>query len=290
MSLRRHMGHKIGVGMPKFLTAIIALFVCANFSLASGTENSEVLRKTSSGFDHTHAEWTKVLEKYVHVSGPSSTVNYRSLKDNGQALSKYLGEIEVVTKSEFDKFSENEKLAFLINAYNAFTVKLIVDKYPIKSIKDAGQSSFSNISGSPWRTKFFKLFGSETYLDKIEHDMIRKWFNEPRIHFAVVCASVGCPALKDEAYVASRLDAQLESAANDFIKDKSRNRFVSESKTLELSSIFKWYGSDFIKKFGSVESFLAPRITDIQNDQDWIRNKKPKIDYLDYDWSLNEQK
>ena len=240
---------------------------------------------SSREFDHSHQAWTMVLQKHVTLKGNASTVNYRQLKNDTQDFTEYLKSIEAVSKADFDKFSENAKLTFLINAYNAFTVKLILDNYPLKSIKDLG-----GLFSSPWKIKFFKLFGAETHLDNIEHDMIRKWFNEPRIHFAVVCASVGCPALRNEAFTEKDLDKQLESAALNFLQDKNRNRFLSGEKKLELSSIFKWYGGDFVKKHGSLESFIATRITANPEHQSQIRNKQTSISYLDYDWSLNEEK
>lgn len=236
-------------------------------------------------FDHTHKNWTSQLQKYVSLKDQQSTVNYKALKKDTAALNQYLHSLEAVTQEQFNQFSPNQKLAFLINAYNAFTVKLIVDNYPVKSIKDIG-----SLLTSPWKIKFFSILGEERNLDNVEHDMIRKWFNEPRIHFAVVCASVGCPALRNEAFTALSLDQQLEEASKNFLADKTRNRYNSGAKKLEISSIFKWYGKDFVKKHGSLEAFLAPRITTNPDDQTAIREKKASIAYLDYDWSLNETK
>jgi len=237
----------------------------------------------SAGFDHSHANWDRILKQYVTVKGHASTVNYKSLKASPSEFLNYLKSLESVSKSEFGTFSEAEKLAFLINAYNAFTVKLIIDKYPIKSIKDIG-----GLFSSPWKIKFFNLLEEQKHLDNIEHDIIRKDFKEPRIHFALVCASVGCPALKNEAYVHSKLNTQLEEAALNFLADRSRNRYLPQQKKLEISSLFKWYGGDFPSKYGTLEAFLAPRITDVPSDQAVIKEKKASITYLDYDWSLNE--
>jgi hypothetical protein len=244
-------------------------------AIASGTE----------GFDHSHLAWTNILQKYVTSKVVSSTVNYKALKTDPFEFNAYIASLEAITSEEYSQFSEKEKLAFLINAYNAFTVKLILDNYPLKSIKDLG-----TVLTSPWKIKFFTFLGERRYLDNIEHDMIRKNFNEPRIHFAVVCASIGCPALRSEAYTASTIDQQLEESAQNFLSDKARNRYNKDSKTLEISSIFKWYGGDFIKKFTSVEAFIASRITSDVDQQIIIREKKVSINYLDYDWSLNETK
>jgi hypothetical protein len=239
----------------------------------------------ATGFDHQFSTWTAFLKKNVTIKGAASTVNYKIIKSDSKDLTSILASFEGVSKPEFDQFSADQKLAFLINSYNAFTVKLIVDNYPIKSIKDAG-SVFTN----PWKKKFFHLFGEEQNLDGIEHEMIRKWFNEPRIHFAVVCASIGCPALKNEAYVATKLNQQFEDSANLFLSDQSKNHLNIKVQKLELSSIFKWYGGDFEKKFGSVEEFVAAKLTADKSLQDQIRGKKFPITFLDYDWSLNETK
>lgn len=240
---------------------------------------------SATEFDHSHVTWTNFLRKHVTVKGRASTVSYKAIKSDPKELHGYLNSLQAVTKDQFNRFSPNEKLAFLINAYNAFTVKLIVDNYPVKSIKDIG-----SLLTSAWKIKFFKLLGEQQHLDNIEHDMIRKWFVEPRIHFAVVCASVGCPALRNEAYVSTQIDAQLEEAALNFLSDSSRNRYVRSEQRLELSSIFKWYGGDFVKKFGSVEAFIASRITTNPQEQSAIKEKKAPISYLEYDWSLNEEK
>lgn len=189
----------------------------------------------------------------------------------------------MVSKKEFDHFTSNVKLAFLINSYNAFTIKLIIDNYPIKSIKD-----ISTFFTNPWEKKFIHLLGEEHHLDDIEHNMIRKWFNEPKIHFALVCASIGCPPLKDTAYTGKNLDSQLEDSAKKFLSDRSKNRFNPANSKIEISSIFKWYGDDFIKKFGSIENFLAPYLSTDKKIIEQINNKQFSIEFLEYDWILND--
>lgn len=234
-------------------------------------------------FDQTHSAWNKILQSSVATDGATSRVNYAALKTHPNDLNTYLAKVERVSIDEFSGFTEKQKLAFLINAYNAMTVKLILDHYPVKSIRDIG-GLFSNA----WKIKFFTLFGEKHRLDDIEHEMIRKKFNEPRIHFALVCASKGCPALRNEAFVAGRLDEQLNKAAIAFLRDPNRNHFDTKTSTLSLSSIFKWYGKDFEKTFGSVKAFVAPRIAKDAAEEAAIKNDSVKISYLDYDWSLNE--
>jgi hypothetical protein len=146
-----------------------------------------------------------------------------------------------------------------------------VDHYPIDSIKDVG-SFFS----SPWSKEFFTLFGQPASLDYVEHELIREMFDEPRIHFAVNCASISCPPLLNEAFVAARLDAQLESAAFNFLNDSAANRL--EGDTLYLSKIFDWYEEDFT---GGVIDFVA------KYRPDWVANGQPKLSYTPYDWNLN---
>lgn len=234
-------------------------------------------------FDHSHKIWSEFLHRYVTVHGHESYVAYKKVKQEKSVLEAYLKSLESVTKLTFDHFSQDEKLAFLINAYNAFTVKLIVDHYPVTSIK-----TIRSYLKGPWKIKFFTLLGGEQNLDGIEHDMIRRSFNEPRIHFALVCASKGCPALRNEAFTAGQLDYQLEESARNFLGNSAKNRYLPKERKLEISSIFNWYGDDFVKKFGSLESFLGPRITDDPTGQKLIREKMVAISYLDYDWTLNE--
>ena len=124
-------------------------------------------------------------------------------------------------------------------------------------------------------------------MDYIEHDLIRKNFNEPRIHFAVVCASVGCPSLRAEAYVDSDLENQLEDASKKFLQDRTRNYYDSKNKTLHISSIFKWYKNDFEKDNMTIQKFVSSRITTNLAIQKEIIINNPRIEFLDYDWNLN---
>ena len=231
--------------------------------------------------DLSFNEWSQWLRAYAKVHGPVTLVNYKKAQNNRKSLDSLMGQFEGVSKSTFDSWSEKDRLAFLINAYNVFTIKLIVDNYPLKSIKDLG-----SLFKSPWKKKFFKLFGEDETLDGIEHERIRKKFKEPRIHFAVVCASKGCPALKGEAYVGSRLNDQLEESLRNFLKDETRNRWDEKNNVLYLSKIFKWYADDFKNAAGSELAFLAPRMAGSEA-QEKLFNQA-KIEFLDYDWSLNE--
>jgi len=247
-------------------------------------------------FDHGHAAWDALLKRDVAVAsgGNSSRVDYAAFKRDQDALNRYLDGLAAVTPSEYQGWTREQQLAFLINAYNACTIKLVLTRYPgLKSIKDVG--SFLQ---SPWKKEFFTLLGAPRSLDNVEHGMIRApgAFDEPRIHFALNCASVGCPMLREEAYVAGQLDAQLESGARRFLGDRSRNRYDPVSGKLELSPIFDWYKADFEKGgrgVNSVPEFLA-RYADFIADEAagraLVRRGKLPIRYLDYDWTLNDVK
>lgn len=246
-----------------------------------------------AAFDQSHAQWDVLMKKHVTwlPGGHASQVDYKAFQADRQALKVYLNGVSSVNQADYDGWSKSQKLAFLINAYNAFTVELILTEYPnVKSIKDLG-----SLIRSPWKKKFFTLLGKEHGLDDIEQGMIRApgSFDDARIHMAVNCASIGCPALRDEAYVADKLDVQLENSVVRFLSDHSRNRFNPQSGRLEVSKIFDWYAKDFAVRTGSVESWLsayADRLTDDSRQQQLIREKKVRLGYLDYDWMLNDKR
>ncbi len=250
----------------------------------------------AQAFDHGHAAWTTLLKKHVVLlrNGQASQVRYAGFAADRDALKAYLASLSAVPKTSFDGWSKPQQMAFLINAYNAWTIELILTKYPdLKSIKDLG--SFLN---SPWKQKLATLLGTTMTLDNIEHDTLRKRgaYDDPRIHFAVNCASIGCPMLREEAFVGDRLDAQLAEQAKRFMSDRTRNRYDAGKQRLEVSKIFDWYGDDFKlghKGIDSLESFLAThadQLADVPGDRDSVRTKKVAITHLEYDWALNDAK
>jgi hypothetical protein len=247
-------------------------------------------------FDHSHAAWDALLKEHVAwlPGGHASQVSYSGFQQDRVALKAYLGSLSAVGKKEFDGWSRNQKLAFLINAYNAFTVELILTRYPdLESIRDLG-----SLIRSPWKTKFFTLLGEPRHLDEIEHGMIRAKgvYDDPRIHMAVNCAAIGCPALRPEAYVSERLDSQLDDQVLRFMSDRTRNRYDPQRKALQVSKIFDWYEGDFEqghRGIDSPESFFAGyavQLADRPEDQQAIREKSVKIRYLEYDWALNDRR
>lgn len=217
----------------------------------------------AAGFDHSHAAFNGLLKQ--HVRG--GLVDYAGLKKNPAALSGYLAETAAVAKGDFKAWSRDQRLAFLINVYNAATLQAILTNYPLKSIKDI------NGGKGPWKDANIPLLGKTTSLDAIENEMIRPEFKEPRIHFALVCAAIGCPPLRPEAYVAEKLDAQLADQTKVFLADKGKNR--SDGGTLYLSPIFDWYGKDFS---GDPAVWVRP----------WL-GAGDRVKFTDYDWSLNRQ-
>lgn len=230
----------------------------------------------AAGFDHDHAAWTVVLKQHVK----DGRVDYAALKQSPAKLNAYVEELAKVSRSQFNRWSEPQQLAYLINLYNAATFQLIIKHYPVKSIKDIG-GWFSG----PWDQKMVRLFGKTTTLDHVEHKVIRKEYREPRIHFALVCAAQGCPPLLTEAYTGEKLDRQLDERGRAFLAQSHKNHIDASRQRVYLSPIFKWFDEDFEASAGSVLQFVKPyfggrgaKITD-----DW------SIRHTDYDWSLNAQ-
>jgi hypothetical protein len=238
-------------------------------------------------FDHTHAAWTALLTKSVVVidGGKASQVRYAELARERAQLKAYLAALSGVTEAEFNGWSKPQQIAFLINAYNAFTVAKILTRYPdIKSIWD-----FGKIFGNPFKDRFFVLLGAASSLDRIEHETLRKKgaYDEPRVHFAVNCASIGCPMLREEAYVAGRLDAQLEDQARRFLGDRSRNRYNPLTGALEVSKIFDWFKEDWRSREQYFARY-AKLLADAPGDQRVVADGKAPIGFLEYDWTLND--
>jgi hypothetical protein len=217
-------------------------------------------------FDKTYKSYDAFLRKYVCNGG----VAYSKLI-NDPAVATISKELSSLSRTDYDKLSEADKIAYLINVYNFFTIVLIKDNYPLKTgIKD--------IKG-PWDKKYISLFGQKVSLNHIEHDILRKKFNEPRIHFALVCASKSCPELLNEAFTGEKLNQQLDNVATIFLTDKKKN-YYKDSK-LYISKIFSWYGKDFNQKYGSYQNYINKVLG---------LNEKYKVVFLKYDWSLNEVK
>lgn len=229
-------------------------------------------------FDHSHAVLDGVLRQAVNASG----VNYAKLKNDSAPLNSYLDSLAAVSEVEFKGFTKDQQMALLINLYNAATLKLVVAHHPLKSIKE-----ISAASGGPWKQPVIKWLGKSITLDTLENEILRPTFQDPRVHFAINCASIGCPALRNQAFQAEKLQAQLDEQTRAFLKDRSKNRLDAKTKTLYLSSIFDWFRADFVAKSGSVERFIAPFVD--TNDRAVIEKGGLTLKSTDYNWSLNHQ-
>ena len=245
-------------------------------------------------FDHQHKAWSALLRKHVVLidGGKASQVRYAAFAADRPALKAYLEGLAAVDAAEFGKWSRDEQLAFLINAYNAHMVDLVLTRYP----KIASVWDFGRVLNHPFKTRFFRLLGREMSLDMVEHDTIRArgLYDDPRIHMAVNCASVGCPMLREEAYVGERLQQQLEEQVVRFMSDRSRNRYNAEANTLEVSEIFRWYREDFergdrgIKSREQFFARYAAQLADSPAAQQALRSNTASIRHLGYDWRLND--
>ncbi|MBJ2130241.1 DUF547 domain-containing protein [Alteromonas sp. IB21] len=282
-------------------SSVMLLAASASFSVLS---DEAVLEENNN----LHEPFSALLSEHVKTidNGASTQVNYDGFKQNRARLTQYLNSLAKVEKSTFDSWSKADQLAFLINAYNAYTIDLILTQYPdLDSIRDLG-----GFFSSPWKKEVAPLLGKTLTLDEIEHEFIRgqsqntKGYNEPRIHFAVNCASIGCPALREEAYVGEKLDSQLDAQTQRFLADTSRNRM--DGNTLKLSKIFDWYGEDFENNAGrESESWQGAKNVNTENLSQFLllykdalnlsepqvltlEQEKAEIEFLDYDWALND--
>lgn len=251
----------------KFLI-VLAYSLAIFLGCETNKKSTEQLSSTSGIIEiknqnFNHNLWTDLLQKHVSVNG---NVDYKGFKMNNQKLQEYIGLL--ASNVPNGVWTKEEKLAYWINTYNALTVDLIIRNYPVKSIKDIDD---------PWEQRLWQL-GDKTYsLEEIEHEILRK-MNEPRIHFAIVCASFSCPKLQNTAFTAVDLDAQLTAATKEFLADSNRNE-ISEN-SIRISKIFDWFSKDFTKN-GSLIDFLNQ-----YSKVNITPNAKKR--YKDYNWALNE--
>ncbi len=219
-----------------------------------------------------HLIWDSLLQEHVTEEG---LVDYQGFLRDSARLNEYLTLLSNHHPNE-QHWSRNERLAYWINAYNAFTVDLILEHYPLESIKDIKNGiPFIN---TVWDIKFIEIEERTYDLNNIEHGIIRPKFEEPRIHFAVNCASISCPKLQDFAFTAKQLDQQLNQAAREFLADDSKNK-ISRGQ-VALSKIFSWYGGDFKTEGQSLIEYIN-QYSPVEVDED------AEVDYMDYNWALN---
>jgi len=235
-------------------------------------EMKEVYADSDVGATFDHSTFDSLLHRYVDADG---WVDYSGLKKEEAKLDTYL---KAIRAASFDSLGRDEKLALLINAYNAFTLKLIIENQPIESIQDIP-------AAERWDAVRWNVGGKTWSLTQIEHEQIRPKFVEPRIHFALVCAAVGCPPLRNEVYTAARLEEQLEAQTKYVHKHATWFQYESGGSTLRLTKLYSWYGSDFEQAAGSPIEFAArysPALKQVME-----TGSPPRIEWLPYDWKLN---
>ncbi|PIQ89446.1 MAG: hypothetical protein COV72_03010 [Candidatus Omnitrophica bacterium CG11_big_fil_rev_8_21_14_0_20_42_13] len=243
-----------------------------------------LLSSLAFAFDHTYSALDQFLKRHVK----DGLVDYSVIKKSPADLEKIVHELEGVTLKEYEIWSNPERMAFWINAYNIGAVKHVLDNYPLK--KSFGLSALrypaNSIQQIPdvWNKPILNLLGKNVSLNEIENERLRKEFKDPRIHFVIVCASIGCPVLREEAYSAETLDGQLNEQIKEFANTPSKFRYDADKDILFLSPIFKWFGEDFDKK-GGVISFLKDYVP---SDMASKLSNKTRIEWQDYDWNLNE--
>ena len=248
----------------------------------------------------SYAPYADVLATYVDDNG---LVNYKGLKAHRTELDRFVRDLADLSPAVYEKWTTNEKLAYWINVYNALTLKVIVDHYPIKagffSSLVYPKNSIRQISGV-WDEITFRVMGKQMTLEDIEHGTLRKKFKEPRIHMTLVCAAMGCPKLRNEPYLGDKLDEQFADQTRAFVADHQKFRVNQERGHVQLSPIFKWFGEDFVDRYGTSMKYVGHSDTEravlnylskyvSEQDRRYLEQGDYDIRYLDYDWALNEQ-
>jgi hypothetical protein len=273
---------------PEPLRAMIQLLLATLSALPmacmAATTPAPSQEEARAPFDHSHAPWTAILKQHVRDGG----FDYAALKRDRGAFDAYLATLAAVTPQELAAWSEKQRHAFWIDVYNAFCIRKVVDEYPLKSIRKLdgafGLNSVFDKGFIPMAAHHPKGADEPLSLNDVEHEILRKRFKDAHVHAAINCASVSCPPLRAEAFVAERLDEQLEEQMRAFVNDPTRNRIDPAKKELAVSEIFKWFAEDFERAAKSVKEYLV-RYTPAEK-HDFIRSAK--LRYLDYDWDLND--
>ncbi|MFW5915333.1 MAG: DUF547 domain-containing protein [Planctomycetota bacterium] len=282
-----------------------ALSVALLLAAASGpsrvyAEDAES-EATSDNTVFDYSRYRSVLQRYVDDDG---MVDYKSLKENRKPLNKFVESIGNLKKQKYQKWSDTQKIAFLTNAYNEITIKIILDNYRIKAGFFGGMrwpsNSIRQISGV-FDEITHPVMGRDMTLDDIEHETLRKDFNEPRIHLTLVCAAMSCPRLLNRPYTGAKLEDQFGMQAHQFVRQPDNFKIERDNGYVYISSIFKWFGEDFIKTYSpdnnnfsdlsdknaAVLNYLKDHLS--ERDRRYLLNGDYNVYYLDYDWSLNEQ-
>lgn len=245
-----------------FIVMIVSLISCQSHELA--------FYENDGTFISDHSEWSELLAKHVNKNG---NVDYEGFKGDHLKLEQYINSL--VSSPPTLTSEKNQKLAYWINLYNALTVQLITENYPIKSIQDLHPHPYIPLFNSVWKKPLVKINGNYITLHMIEHDILREEFEEPGIHFAINCASKSCPKLRNEAYVAERIDEQLSDQLRSFLISKND----IQPSSLKLSKLFQWYQDDFTVN-RTIRAYIS-------SGSEVVVDSKAKITYIPYDWSLN---
>lgn len=274
------------------LSIITALVGCSahvpslSSKLQSSQTNSQTQANTVGAFFNYDA-YTAILQRYVNEQG---FVDYQGLQANAEPLKAFNRALGDVKSETFTAWSEAEQIAFLINAYNAFTLESIIDQKPLKA-------SIRDIPGV-WRIRKFQVAGQAKTLDDIEHQTLRKNYQEPRIHAALNCTAISCPPLRTEPYSGATLDAQLEDQVRRWLNSPHGVQIDREANQVSISAIFDWFGKDWIAQYATegftgnekqraalnfISNYISPA------DQDYLKQGNYRLSYLDYDWRLNSQ-
>ncbi|MGC9523968.1 MAG: DUF547 domain-containing protein [Limnospira sp.] len=272
------------------VSMIVLMGGCAGstaLNVGENPNNSEESATIVNDRPFSYDDYGMVLQTYVDDRGQ---VDYKALTANPQALERFNAALAYLSRDTYESWTEAEQIAFWINAYNSLTLQAIIANYPTQSIRD--------IPGV-WKWLKFEVMGEEITLDEIEHQVLRKEFDEPRIHMGLVCASIGCPILRREPYVGGELNRQLDEQTRKFLALEQNFKIDRDQNKVHLSSIFKWFGDDFKNRYGGMEKFagtekekavlhFTSQYLDERN-REYLVGGGYDIQYLDYDWSLNEQ-
>jgi hypothetical protein len=230
--------------------------------------------------------FTELLSEYV----TDGLVDYKNLKDD-KRLDEYLAQLSNTNPGEFKNVDDVK--AFWINVYNAYTLKFILEEYPVESINDLhwGGLYLGSVLGTTiWDDEKIVINDVNLSLNNVEHDTLRKSIGDERVHFALVCASISCPNLRSEAYEGFKLNEQLDEEARTFFNDQSKNRFDTETKTAYLSKILDWYDDDFGNNKQEILEYVAQYLSYEMANELSSNIAVWQIEYLDYNWELNEYK
>jgi hypothetical protein len=289
------MSHQFPLLKPLVLVAAVIAISGASGCVNSPAARSPAARppasqtaQVASAAPLSYEEYGTLLRSYVDAEG---LVDYSALQNNAQPLKDFVTQLGEVSPSRYESWSEPDQIAFLINAYNAITLQSIISQQPLKgSIKD--------IFGV-WNFNKHAVMGKSITLDTIEHGILRKDFQEPRIHAALVCAAMSCPPLRQEPYIGEKLNAQLEDQVHQWLASPHGLKIDRAQNQVAISAIFKWFGEDWQAQYSTSDqftgsdkeraalNFISSYVS--SDDQTYLSQGDYQLSYLDYDWSLNRQ-